>query len=70
MISASVLYKLFNDSIERSDFPQNLKLADITPVCKKNDFLDKTNYRPVNVLPLVSKMFMVIGRGLILNTLY
>ena len=70
MISASVLYKLFNDSIERSDFPQNLKLADITPVCKKNDFLDKTNYRPVNVLPLVSKMFMVIGRVLIFNTLY
>ena len=70
MISASVLHKLFNDSIERSDFPQNLKLADITPVCKKNDFLDKTNYRPVNVLPLVSKMFMVIGRVLILNTLY
>ena len=35
-ISASVLHKLFNDSIEKSDFPQNLKLADITPVYKKN----------------------------------
>ena len=56
-ISASVLHKLFNDSMEKSDFPQNLKLADITPVYKKNGSLDKTNYRPVNVLLIVSKIF-------------
>ena len=36
-VSASVLHKLFNDSMEKSDFPQNLKLADITPVYKKNE---------------------------------
>ena len=51
------MHKLFNDSIEKSDFFQNLKLADITPVYKKNDPLDKTNYRPVNILPVVSKIF-------------
>ena len=45
-----------NDSIEKSDFPQSLKLADITPVYKKNDPLDKTNYRPVTILPVVSKI--------------
>ena len=56
-VSASVLQKLFNDSIEKSDFPQNLKLADITPVYKKNDPLDKTNYRPISILPVVSKIF-------------
>ena len=56
-VSASVSHKLFNDSIEKSDFPQNLKLADITPVYKKNDPLDKTNYRPVSILPVVSKIF-------------
>ena len=34
-----------------------MKLADITPVYKKNDPLDdKTNYRPVSVLPVVSKV--------------
>ena len=59
-VSASVLHKLFNDSIEKSDFPQNLKLADITPVYKKNDPLDKTNYRPVSILPVVSKIFEII----------
>ena len=56
-VSASVLHKLFNDSVEKSDFSQNLKLADITPVYKKNDPLDKTNYRPISILPVVSKIF-------------
>ena len=56
-VSARVLHKLFNDSIEKTDFPQNLKLADITPVYKKNYPLDKTNYRPISMLPVVSKIF-------------
>ena len=34
-----------------------MKLADITPVYKKNNPLDKTNYRPVSILPVVSKIF-------------
>ena len=34
-----------------------MKLADITPVFKKKDPLDKTNYRSVSVLPIVSKLF-------------
>ena len=61
-VSASVLHKLFNDPIEKRDFPQNLKLADITPVYNKNDALD-TNYRPVCVLPIVSKIFRKIMRN-------
>ena len=47
--------KLFDYSTEKTDFPQNLKVADITPVY--NDPLDKTKYRPVSVLPVVSKIF-------------
>ena len=48
---------LFNNAISNSEFPENLKLADVTPVFKKKDPLDKTNYRPVSVLPPVSKIF-------------
>ena len=33
-----------------------MKLADITPVYKKIDPLDKTNYQPVSVLTVVSKI--------------
>ena len=34
-----------------------MKLTDITPVFKKKDPLNKTNYRSVSVLPIVSKFF-------------
>ena len=38
-------------------FPNKLKLADITPVYKKKDSTLVENYRPVSVLPSVSKIF-------------
>ena len=38
-------------------FPNKLKLADITPVYKKKDPSLIENYRPVSVLPSVSKIF-------------
>ena len=34
-----------------------MKLANITPVFKKNDRTDKSNYRPVSILPNLSKVF-------------
>ena len=37
--------------------PNNLKLVDITPVYKKKDPTLVENYRPVSVLPFVSKIF-------------
>ena len=47
---------LFNNAISNSEFPDNLKLADVIPVFKKKDRLDKMNYRPVSAWPPVSKM--------------
>ena len=41
----------------QTEFPEKLKLADVTPVFKKKYPLGKTNYRPVSVLPPVSNMF-------------
>ena len=32
-------------------------MADIVPVFKKEDQNDKTNYRPISLLPLISKLF-------------
>ena len=48
---------LFSDAISNSEFPENLKLADVTPVFTIKDPLDKWNYRPVSVLPPVSNIF-------------
>ena len=38
-------------------FLDSLKLGNITPVHKKDEPTDKENYRPVSVLPLLSKIF-------------
>ena len=51
-----ILQELFNISLSNCEFPDKLKLADITPAFKKKNPLDKANYRPVSVLPPISKI--------------
>ena len=36
-ISADILQNLFNDILSTGNFPDNMKLTDITPVFKKKD---------------------------------
>ena len=48
---------MYNDSNLNMEFPAPLKLADIKPTHKKNDTTNKENYRPVSILPSVSKLF-------------
>ena len=43
--------------LTESAFPHELKNADISPVYEKKDRYDKSNYRPVTILPLLSKLF-------------
>ena len=46
-----------NRSISSSIFPSILKVADIIPVYKKGSRCEKGNYRPISVLPDLSKIF-------------
>ena len=46
-----------NHSISNSTFPEQLKWADVKPVFKKNSRTDKENYRPVSILPNISKIY-------------
>ena len=46
-----------NELVLRGIFPDLLKMADITPVHKKDDTSNKENYRPVSILPSISKNF-------------
>ena len=46
-----------NEIIENKKFPSELKCADITPIFKKLECILKKNYRPVSILPVVSKIF-------------
>ena len=53
-------YKLlsdFNKSIDFGNFPVNLKNADVTPAHKNGARTDKGNYRPVSILPAMSKIY-------------
>ena len=46
---------LVNNTIKTSVFPTRLKEAQVVPLHKKNDPLDKKNYRPVSILPTILK---------------
>ena len=46
----------FNHAIGNGIFPQNMKLADVTPLFKKEDKHLKSNYRPVSILSSISKV--------------
>jgi hypothetical protein len=48
---------LINESIILSCFPNPLKYADVSPIFKKSDNLNKENFRPVSVLTILSKIF-------------
>ena len=53
-----MLTDCINDVIVGEDiFPDSLKFDDITPVHKKDETTNKENYRPISVLPLISKIF-------------
>ena len=47
---------IVNLSIENGKFPTDWKIAKILPLHKKNDQLDPKNYRPVAILPILSKV--------------
>ena len=57
---------LFNTSIETSRFPDSWKVARVTPIFKDGDKTKKSNYRPISVLPVISRLF----EKLVTNQLY
>ena len=56
-----------NEIITQKCFSNNLKLADVTPVFKKEDASLLKNYRPVSVLPVISKIYERIMQKQILK---
>ena len=56
-VSADALQNLFNGMFKYGNLPDNQKLPEIIPVFEKKNPLCKVNYRPVSVLPSISKVF-------------
>ena len=52
-----LIYHNFNNSLFSANFPSNLKAADILPTHKKKDKSDIENYRPISILPTLSKIY-------------
>ena len=56
-IVSNYLSNYYNDSINDQKYPMSLKRANVIPVHKKHERTLMTNYRPVCLLPIVSKIF-------------
>ena len=53
-----VLANIWNEEILlNKNFPENLIFADVTPIFKKKDKTFVENYRPISVIPTISKIF-------------
>ena len=57
LVISQPLTNIFNSCILYNTFPDLCKLAEIRPIYKKSDPLDKKNYRPVSILTSLSKLF-------------
>lgn len=51
-----IIEYLFNLSISAGCVPEILKTAIVVPIYKKGDKFDEKNYRPISLLPVLSKM--------------
>ena len=56
-IFTSFICKSCNNMVDSPTFPAALKQAHITPIFKKGSKNSKVNYRPVSILPNISKIF-------------
>ena len=54
---APPLTSIINQSMSYGLFPDSLKIAKVTPLYKKDENYLMNNYRPISILPSVSKVF-------------
>ena len=56
-ISGNYICDFFNECVGKDVFPSILKNTNITSVFKKGFRGSKDNYRPVSIIPIISKIF-------------
>ncbi len=62
-----LLLVIINQTINTGTFPDKLKISKVTPVYKKDDQTQFTNYRPISLLPVISKIFQRINYNQVYN---
>ena len=55
-ITSTYLSDIYNTSKNHYDFPMALKMADVIPIHKTDEKNIMKNYRPVSLLPIISKL--------------
>ena len=55
-VLARPISQLCNLSIKLNSFPKSCKIAKVKPLFKKDSKTDPQNYRPISLLPLLSKI--------------
>ena len=56
-IVAPSLTSIFSKSVLMGIYPNDWKTAKVTPLFKKGIKSDPNNYRPISVIPIISKVF-------------
>ena len=56
-VLAFLLTVLFNSALLFGVFPDSLKIAKVVPIHKYNSKSSVSNYRPISILPAISKVF-------------
>ena len=64
-----ILTKIVNKSWTSGKFPRSLKIAKVIPIYKAEDKQIVSNYRPISILPVLSKIFEKIVFKQMLNYL-
>lgn len=62
-----LLYIVINDCLDKGIFPDSLKCGRVIPLHKKGDCLELGNYRPVCILPTISKILESLIKTRIVN---
>ena len=57
IVMVEIITFLFNMSISQGKFPDALKNAKVVPIHKDDSRLEMSNYRPISLLPTLSKIF-------------
>lgn len=62
-----VICDLFNESVQQGTFPDVLKTAECIPIFKKGCITAVSNYRPISLLPNLSKIMEKLMRSRLVN---